>query len=304
MRKVLDIFCGMGGFSLGFARLSFVVKGFDIDHHCIETFKANVGTAKPLDLRAGVPKERTTVLLAGPPCKPWSRLNVNKTRVEHPDRPLINAVRTAVLKTRPAIFVVENVPLLARDSLFEVLKNDAADAGYDIESEIVRYSDYGAATSRRRLFLFGVRRGRASDLLAKLEALKSPALTVSHALTPFLNVPQRAFPDHTWPQLRTINRYAEKYEKGRYGWYRLAPDAPAPSFGNINKTYTLHPFSYDGAGPRVLSPREAMAIMGFDLGYRFPESVPQTAKYKMIADSVSPTFSAKLAQAVTNFLGR
>ena len=110
--KVLDLFCGMGGLSLGFARAGFTVKGLDADPHCVSTFRHAVGEAERFRLGAEIPSEAADILLGGPPCRPWSRLNVQKARLEHPDRPLVKAFTDALLALEPKSFLLENVPLL------------------------------------------------------------------------------------------------------------------------------------------------------------------------------------------------
>lgn len=300
--KVLDLFCGMGGFSLGFVRAGFTVEGLDANPHCVTTYRHAVGPADKSDLRVEIPSEPTDILLGGPPCRPWSRLNVQTNRQEHPDRPLVKSFTDTLLAIEPQSFLLENVPLLEKDSLYEELLESAGQAEYDCESRNVTYSDFGAATSRRRLILFGSRVVTAAKFWDALDSRKAVPETVRHALVPYWHMGERQAPDHEWPKLKTIGKYREKYRTGKFGWYQLKPDGPAPSFGNINKTYTLHPDSFDGAGPRVLSVREAMALMGFDNRFAFPKGVPITAKYRMVADTVSPKFSEKCAQVLKDLM--
>jgi len=105
-------------------------------------------------------------------------------------------------------------------------------------------------------------------------------------------------PDHVWPQLNTIEKYLRYYETGKYGWYVLDWDSPAPSFGNIMKTYILHPDASNGGPKRVISVREALLIMGFGMDFRFPQEAGTGIRYQMIADSVSPVFSLKIAKTL------
>ena len=80
-------------------------------------------------------------------------------------------------------------------------------------------------------------------------------------------------------------------------------DEATPSFGNVQKTCTLHPLAGDNGFPlRVISVREAMAIMGFNNEFKFPEEITLTVKYQMIADVVSPVFSKKCANVIKELL--
>ena len=55
--------------------------------------------------------------------------------------------------------------------------------------------------------------------------------------------------DHDYPNFRTIEKYRKYYETGKYGWYKLEWEKPAPSFGNVTKTYILHPSSWNNGTP-------------------------------------------------------
>lgn len=306
--RVLDLFSGMGGLSLGFQSNShFKTTGIDKDRHCVATYQHNIGSCLEIDLRGGFPEGLSAdILVGGPPCRPWSRLSLPKSgdgRYSHPDRPLIRVFQDALVSLQPCVFIMENVPLLLRDELFSELKRIAIDAGYSVEHRSICYADYGTAIRRHRLFLFGVRKQGVDWLIYLLERRKALPLTVGDVIRRYERYSQGAAPDHEWANLRTIEAYRKKYASQQYGWYVLNWDAPAPSFGNIQKTYILHPNAWeDSSGPRVLSVREAMAIMGFNDSFVFPESVPITAKYRMVADAVSPVFSAKCAEAIGEFL--
>jgi DNA (cytosine-5)-methyltransferase 1 len=82
-------------------------------------------------------------------------------------------------------------------------------------------------------------------------------------------VEKGCYPDHVWPNLKTIDKYAENYRTNKFGWYVLNWSEPAPSFGNVMKTYILHPDSLNGKPSRVISVREALLVMGFNENTRF-----------------------------------
>jgi DNA (cytosine-5)-methyltransferase 1 len=231
-------------------------------------------------------------------------MNLQRRRGDHSDYDLVNRFRHAVMTMHPCAFVLENVPFLRNDPEYRLLLNGLA-GDYLISEDVFSYADWGAATRRRRLFAIGVEKGHAESLdrLAKaLSARRAGAKTVAEAIGSLsLTQPEPAI-DHDWPHFRTIEKYADKYASGKYGWYRLAEDSPAPSFGNVMKTYTLRRGS-NGIPDRALSPREAIAVLGFDVSYRFPPEVPRTAKYRMAADAVSPVFGRAVAEALSEVLG-
>jgi len=312
--RVLDLFCGMGGLALGFALNGFRVIGYDIHPRVPEIFQINrIGLAVTADLTdpASIRLEHrdVQVVTGGPPCRPWSALNLQRRGSRHPDHPLLGAFFRAIQEILPEAFLMENVPRLSLDPEFQEILRDLAPE-YDMRLKIIRYSDFGAATARHRLILVGFRRprgdGKASRFFRRLEEFRRPARPVAQVLEPYLVMRRGEFADHEWPELRTIQKYEEKYRTCRYGWYRLNPEEPAPSFGNIKKTYILHPYAGNGRGIplRTLSIREAMAIMGFPPRFRFPEGMGMSPRYQMVADAVSPVFSEICARVMRELLER
>ena len=106
------------------------------------------------------------------------------------------------------------------------------DIGYSIDEDVFSYADWGAATKRRRLFAVGIAKHHGVDGSALLDALtaeRRPPTTVGDAIGGFSLIEPDASIDHDWPHFRTIDRYADKYATGKYGWYRLDDESPAPS---------------------------------------------------------------------------
>lgn len=317
--RVIDLYSGMGGISWGFSREGFRVTGLDINPLVPNIFELNgIGEAFVADLRTyrvkeiiSRAREEPLVLVGGPSCRPWS--NVNRRRhlfgSAHPDYVLMIKFLDAVSALKPDVFLMENVLPVANDPGFRK-KMHSLSRHYWIARTRVRYSDYGAPTSRERFFATGFRRGRrmdhASSFLGKLEKerRRSQPKTVGEVLAGYTELGYGEAPDHHWPNFKTIHRYKEKYRSNRYGWYKLDPNRPAPSFGNVMKTYILPPGAGNGRGVplRVISVREAMALIGFDSSFRFPEGAAMKTRYQMVADAVSPTFSRIAARAIREIL--
>lgn len=298
--KVVDLFSGMGGIAVGFAREGFSVKGFDIDSRTEKIFEINdIGRAETRDLSRTAVNEKADVITGGPPCRPWSTINLTRRAENHPDYPLLNRFFEHVMRIRPAAFLLENVLPLKSDENFQNWVNTVEKSGYSVDYRSIRYSDFGASTSRRRLFTVGFKNRQAKNFFSLLEDHRDIPGTVGEAIGNLIKEEKGNFPDHEWPEHRTINRYKKYYRTGKYGWYRLEENQPAPSFGNVTKTYILPPFAgLDGVPLRVISVREAMAIMGFDNDYRFPEGMGMRIRYQMIADAVSPVFSRLCARTI------
>lgn len=303
--STLDLFCGMGGLGLGFAWAGFRLLGVDADEHACETYRLNnIGEVVCADLTKREADGEFDVVIGGPPCEPWSLLNLTKRGRRHPRYSCLKAFYDVIRQIKPLVFVMENVMAVRSEPVFQACISAISRLKYLVSTRVIKYSDYGAATSRRRLFVIGTKKGldvTPDEVFDRIP--RRPARTVHDVIW---DLREREFDpsiDHVWPRVKTIKRYLRYYRSGRYGWYILDWNKPAPSFGNIAKTYILHPDSFNGGMTRPISVREALRIMGFPDSFRFPDNTGLNKKYEMVADSVSPVFSAALASTLKIFLG-
>jgi DNA (cytosine-5)-methyltransferase 1 len=298
--KVLDLFSGMGGLGYGFAKAGFHLTGVDIDLRAGASYSLNhIGRFICANLIHSEPQGYFDAVIGGPPCQPWSSLNIRKRNSLHPLYGCLGVFFKIAMRNRPVFIVLENVPRLKQEPILSARLNRLKAAGYSVCIRTVRYSDYGAATSRKRLFVLAVRQDLKTDAGEIFENIRpETSAKVKEVIWDLRNEKWDPSIDHVWTRATTIYKYLHYYKIGKYGWYILDWEKPAPSFGNISKTYILHPDSFNGGITRPISVREALRIIGFPDSYRFPPRVPLTAKYQMVADAVSPVFSLKLARAI------
>lgn len=165
--NVIDLFCGCGGFSLGFETAGFnVLLGIDIWKDALKTFQHNHTKSKTLlaDLSILQPTEtvglldgnRIDVVIGGPPCQGFSI--AGKRIIDDARNLLYRNFVHFVEFYRPKAFVMENVPNilsigggLIRDSIL----NDFTRLGYTTEFKVLTASDYGVPQNRRRAFFVG-----------------------------------------------------------------------------------------------------------------------------------------------------
>ncbi len=299
--RVLDLFCGAGGFSIGFKKNNFSVTGVDNNPWSEKIFEQNhIGSFIPQDLFTDNVEGNFDIIMGGPPCRPFSSVNVKKRGEAHPDYLLVKRYFDHIHSLQPDLFFMENVPPVQGYPVFTESVKKIEDDGYYVKPEVIHYSDFGAATKRRRLILFGGKSKRLVEkIMTEFNGHNKDPKTVGDAIRKYEKMNQKEYPDHVWPLLKTIDKYRDKYLTGKYGWYKLDYDDPAHSFGNIMKTYILHPNSWNnGTKARVISVREAMEIMGFPPSFIFPEKMGVGIRYQMVVDVVSPMISDALARAV------
>ena len=157
--SAVDIFAGAGGLSLGFRAHGFAVSGFDSDPAAVETYNRNVGEAVLFTLHEGSIVPRADVLLAGPPCQPWSRAGTRLGEADH--REGLCVIAAIMERMRPRALVVENVPELARGSgrrYLDTFVSRLKTTGYRVFEQELNAADFGVPQNRRRMFVVAIRR--------------------------------------------------------------------------------------------------------------------------------------------------
>lgn len=187
--KVIDLFCGCGGFSLGAARAGFdVVAGVDFDKHAIAAHTRNFPNSKDLNLdltettgteilqEVGLSQAELTGIIGGPPCQGFS--SMGKNNANDPRNRLFYRFFEIVDELRPLFFVCENVPGLLRESYKSIREEAIAivEEHYDIVGPMkLKASDYGAPTTRTRAFFVGTL--KSSNIILSAEDFRAEGIT-------------------------------------------------------------------------------------------------------------------------------
>lgn len=166
--KVIDLFSGCGGLSLGLKKAGFrILLGADLWADSLATFKNNhpdsqilktdISKVDAIELKKAA-KDEPHVIVGGPPCQGFS-LSGPRNFYDKRNRLYLDFIRM-VKKIRPEAFIVENVPGLA--GLFGgEIKNKIIDefskAGYAVNAQILNASDYGVPQNRKRIFFVGLK---------------------------------------------------------------------------------------------------------------------------------------------------
>jgi DNA (cytosine-5)-methyltransferase 1 len=164
--RVLDLYCGMGGLSLGFALAlkDVEITGLDIDRDAVDTYNLNLdrlgAKAYVQDVLRWEPSGTYDIVIGGSPCQSFSTANVRKPGEAHPLFPTFPRFFDVVLALKPRLFLLENVKGLTmrkhRHHLERQLARVAGD--YVVEWRILDAVDYGVPQRRERLIVLGVRR--------------------------------------------------------------------------------------------------------------------------------------------------
>ncbi len=175
--RVVDLFAGAGGLSLGFQRAGFRIDGaVEIDPLAARTHARNFhhDDAGPRDITRTEPAElgldAVDVLVGGPPCQAYARVGRAKLReiADHPSafkvdpRGNLYLRYLAWVKTlRPLALLVENVPDILHYGHHNVVEEmvDALDGlGYDARYSLINSAFHGCPQMRDRVFLLAYRK--------------------------------------------------------------------------------------------------------------------------------------------------
>ena len=165
-RKLIDLFCGAGGMTLGFKQAGFEpVFAIDADREAIETYRLNFGDhAICGDIRGVTEFPRADVVIGGPPCQGFSRLGKQThgrpTSTSYEGNDLWRDYMRCVAEVRPKVFVVENVPDFFKHFAWSGIKSEAKKLGYDLAHDVLHAADYGVPQKRKRAIIIGSRIGK------------------------------------------------------------------------------------------------------------------------------------------------
>lgn len=169
--RVIDLFAGAGGMSLGFSDPRFCggfksVLAIDNDLAATKTYAQNFGDhALCVDieewLRAGPDIPQADVVIGGPPCQGFSLLN--KQRAGDVRRQLWQPYMDVVERSGASAFVIENVAELKTSPEHALICERASRMGFKTTSAVLLAADYGSPQTRKRTVIVGWRSGTEID---------------------------------------------------------------------------------------------------------------------------------------------
>ena len=192
--NVIDLFCGCGGFSLGFKREGYnIIAGLDNDQDSLKTFEHNLETkAFNLDLStenwiesllSQIKNKSIDILVGGPPCQGFS---LTGTRVfDDPRNRLYKAFFDGIDALSPRFVLIENVKgmsTLYRGQAKKSILSELQARGYKTTERVLNSAEYGVPQFRERLFILGSKgnfQPRLPNALVSEESFISSSMAIS-----------------------------------------------------------------------------------------------------------------------------
>ena len=189
--NVLDLFSGIGGFSLGlestgfFKTIAFVEK----DKFCQKVLQKNFPNI-PIENEVRNVKGKTfkaDVITGGFPCQPFSV--AGKRRGTDDDRYLWGETVRIVSEQKPRWFIGENVEgiiNIQNGLVFRQIKDDLESQGFEVQSLVIPASGVGAWHQRKRVWIIANSNSRLSireneEIQARRNTINSGSKNVSNS---------------------------------------------------------------------------------------------------------------------------
>ena len=336
--KVLDLFSGCGGMSLGFEQAGFSIElGIDNCSNALSTFKKNHKNSNIInaDLLTLAPTEinmdTIDVIIGGPPCQGFSI--AGKRIVEDDRNDLYKSFVKFVDFFKPKAFVMENVPnilSMGKGIIKTKIVNDFSSLGYTVVCKVLMASDFGVPQNRKRAFFVGIKDGNSFEFPQKIDI---PKISSQEAIS---DLPDFSVIDNSKYPLSCLSDYQKKMRNNSTGLFNhqltehkektikiisLVPDGgnykDLPEYlkdtRRVNIAWTRlnsqkpsftidtghrHHFHY--RFNRVPTVRESARIQSFPDEFIFLGN--KTSQYKQVGNAVPPLLAEYLGNKLKEYL--
>lgn len=234
MKRVVDLFSGCGGLSLGFQNVNFEIVGafefWDVAATCYEqNFNHPVFRTDLSDVSASIKQIQSLspeIIIGGPPCQDFSHAG---KRIESKRASLTSAFAEIVANIRPRYFVMENVDRAQKSQAYENARKILVGAGYGLTEYVIDASLCGVPQKRKRFFCIGSLGQHDGYLL--------------NYITSHLNDKETTLRDYFGTTLNFDYYYRHPRNYNRRAIYSI--DEPAPTMRGVNRPvpqgYPGHP---------------------------------------------------------------
>lgn len=294
--KIVDLFCGCGGMSLGFMQAGYNVElSIDSWDKAVQTYSNNFKhKVLQMDLTEEAPainevvKVKPDMIIGGPPCQDFSSAGKRDESLGRAD--LTYHYTNIVTSVRPKYFVMENVARIKSSAILTNIVDQFKKEGYGLTAVILDASYCGVPQARTRFFLIGHLGGRDNALLPHLaKNFSQEPMTIRDYLGDSLGV------DYYY-------RHPRSYL--RRGIFSI--DEPSPTVRGVNRpvppNYKKHSGDADEASLDTLRPLttiERSYLQTFPKSFKFEGT--KTALEQLIGNAVPVNLAQYVANAIKEY---
>lgn len=294
--KVVDLFAGCGGLSLGFEAAGFVTHGFEMVSSAVQTYRRNLkGLCTEARLEVGFDYPPADVVIGGPPCQPFSVRGKQQGMKDARDG--FPIFIDAVKRLNPRLFLFENVRnlMFSHRWYLDLILDELGKLGYAIKFRCLNAVDFGVPQNRERLVVVGYRSAfrfpnPEREIMTVADAIGDTMATIPEGAK-ILTPEQDAY----------IAEYERKSHCARPR--DLYPDIPSRTVTCRNlagATSDMHRVRLPDGRRRRITVREAARLQSFPANFEFCGNEVQ--QFTQIGNAVPPLLAYKLALAVRDTL--
>ena len=333
--KIIDLFCGIGGLSLGFEQAGFeVISAIDMWKDAVVTYNHNrkdkvarVETVEDFndkELPSLIKANHITGIIGGPPCQGFS--TVGRREIDDPRNKMYLEFYKAVKMAMPDFFVIENVKGMLTLNKGAFVKDlierfGEKGLGYNISYQLLNAADYGIPQNRYRVFYVGLKNKSftfplpydyqltAKDGISDLEGSDN-----EHYGSEPINAFQRAMrgsclhpinQDYTSHTEQTINIISQVPDGGnirdlpREVWEIRKYNKAFERMGTFKPSNTIdtgHRNYFHYSEPRIPTVRESARIQSFPDNFEIVGT--RGSQYKQVGNAVPPMLARIIAEEI------
>lgn len=308
--RVGELFAGIGGIGLGFQQAGFTLEwANEIDKKACVTYSSNF---THLLINEDMIKVDPTILpvidilTAGFPCQAFSIAGYRKGFNDDRGKLFFDILRYIEI-LKPKILFLENVKNLkshGNGETFKIIQKELKEKGYYIKHKVLNTAHYSnIPQNRERLYIIGFNDKNIANRFEFPEPLNN-----TKNIRDFLetNVDDKfyytntKYYSHLKEQMKNINTtYQWRRTHVRQNKSNLCPTLTA----NMGSGGHNVPLIIDENNDiRKLTPRECARFQGFPDSYILPETLPISALYKQLGNSVSVPVVSEIAKNILKAL--
>lgn len=265
--RVVDLFAGGGGLSLGFSKAGFevvcavenwkpaiAVYETNFPDHPVLNLDLNDSVTASLQIQEFLPD----IIVGGPPCQDFS--SAGKRDESQGRASLTISYAEIIQKCKPAYFLMENVARAASSDAFREALSIFKAAGYGLTIKVLDAAYCGAPQMRKRLIVVGALGERDGFLEHALESnLSTEPMTIRRYFRNKLSF------EHYYRHPRSYARRAV-----------FSIDEPSPTIRGVNRPIPKGYPGHEGdsiahdTGVRSLTTEERARIQTFPASFKLP----------------------------------
>ena len=296
--RVVDLFSGCGGMSLGFQNAGFgVVAAFDNWNPAVKTYQQNFNhPIHDTDLSVAnteiIQQYKPDLIIGGPPCQDFSSAGKRNEDLGRADLTLRFA--KLIQQIMPEHFIMENVDLAQKSKAYQNAKFVLEKSGYKIKEIVLNAAYCGVPQRRKRFFVFGDLETRNGDVLEFInKQLSIRAMTVRDY---YLQTFEKS------PDFEYYYRHPRSYARRAI----FSIDEPSPTIRGVNRpvpsTYKLHPGDavQNLQDVRPLTTKERAILQTFPTNFAFLGNKSEVEQ--MLGNAVPVKMAEFIARAFQHYL--